>query len=596
MMTDEIDFDPAALKAKYDAERDKRLRSEGNAQYVKLEGQFAHYLEDPYVTREERAPLEADIEVVILGGGFGGLLAGARLREAGVNDITIIEKGGDFGGTWYWNRYPGAACDVESYVYLPLLEEVGYMPTEKYAKAPEIAAHARAIGKKFDLYRQALFQTEILDASWDEASSRWIVTTDRSDVIRARFIIISSGPLQTPKLPGIPGIESFKGHSFHTSRWDYEYTGGDSYGNLTKLQNKTVGIIGTGATSVQCVPHLGRWCKQLYVFQRTPSSIGVRNDHPTDPEWAKRLTPGWQKRRMDNFIEVVSGFPVAEDLVDDGWTKGVFEVMRHASRDTPPERLAEMFQNADYAIMESIRARVDEVVKDKATAEALKPWYNRLCKRPCFHDSYLDTFNLPNVKLVDTEGMGVERITEDALVVKGLEYKVDCLIYATGFELAAFTGRSVMPVVGRNGVSMTEKWREGATTLHGIHVHGFPNLFILSTTQSAWGSNFPHMMDEQARHIAYVINQVEQKRAKSVEVTAETEREWVANHEKHADVMVKIWKDCTPSYFNNEGKPSPVITRNGAFGGGVMAFVEILENWRKAGDLKGLKITGGSAA
>ena len=589
---DGISFDPEALRKKYQEERDKRLhlRPQGNAQYVKIEGRFAHYLEDPYVERRERAPIRKDVEVAILGGGFGGLLAAARLREDGIDDILVFEKGGDFGGTWYWNRYPGAACDVESYVYLPLLEEIGYMPVEKYSRAPEIFQHARNIGTHYDLYPRALFHTEINEARFDENAARWIISTDRGDTIRARFFVMASGPLQEPKLPGVPGIETFKGHSFHTSRWDYDYTGGDTLGDLSKLQDKVVGIIGTGATAIQCVPHLGSSSQHLYVFQRTPSSVDERNNRPTDPEWVKSLTPGWQRRRIINFTGVLSGIPMSEDLVNDSWTKVIHMMMQRATPDMTPEELGELAQLADYAVMEQVRARVDAVVKDRATAEALKPWYNRLCKRPCFHDEYLKTFNRPNVTLVDTQGQGVERISEDAVFANGKEYKLDCLVYATGFELAAYTNRAVMPVLGQRGLPLTEKWKHGATTLHGFHVHGFPNFLILSTTQSAWGPNFPHMMDEQARHIAWLIRQAKDRGVETLQVTAEAEAAWVKFHEDNAEPMLRIWRDCTPSYFNNEGAPSPAIARDGGFGRGVLAMVDMLEAWRARGDLEGLQL------
>src|ERR1700749_3379296 len=190
--TADLGFDPAALKAKYRAERDKRLRRDGNEQYTEIKGQFAHYLEDPYVAPITRAPLTDEVEVAIIGGGFGGLLAASRLREAGVDDIRVIEKGGDFGGTWYWNRYPGAACDIESYIYIPLLEELGYGPVEKYSRAPEILAHSRAIGEHFDLYRNACFQTEATKMVWDEEAMRWTVTTNRGDALRARFVVMAN--------------------------------------------------------------------------------------------------------------------------------------------------------------------------------------------------------------------------------------------------------------------------------------------------------------------------------------------------------------------------------------------------------------------
>ncbi|HSP97827.1 MAG TPA: NAD(P)/FAD-dependent oxidoreductase, partial [Candidatus Dormibacteraeota bacterium] len=316
-----LGFDPDALRAKYREERDRRLRADGNDQYLEVKGELAHFVDDPYVAPGfTRAPLTDAVDVVVIGGGFGGLLAGARLREAGIDDFRIIEKGGDFGGTWYWNRYPGAMCDVESYIYLPLLEELGYVPSEKYARAPEILSHSRAIGRRYDLYRSACFQTEVTAMHWDEAGARWIIATNRGDRLTARFVCMANGPLNRPKLPGIPGVESFAGHAFHTSRWDYAYTGGDANGGLSGLRGKRVGIIGTGATAVQCVPHLGEAAAHLYVFQRTPSSIDVRGNRPTDPAWAKSLEPGWHQRRMDNFNILVTGGFQEEDLVSDGWT------------------------------------------------------------------------------------------------------------------------------------------------------------------------------------------------------------------------------------------------------------------------------------
>src|SRR5207248_516494 len=184
-----------------------------------------HYVDDPYVEPGfTRAPIVEELEALVIGGGFGGMMAAARLREAGVKDLRIVEKGGDFGGTWYWNRYPGAMCDIESYIYLPLLEEIGYVPKEKYTHAPEILAHSRAIGEHFNLYDNACFQTEVTELRWDDDDERWIVSTNRGDAMKARFVISSSGPLHRAKLPGIPGIDTFAGHSFHTSRWDYAYT------------------------------------------------------------------------------------------------------------------------------------------------------------------------------------------------------------------------------------------------------------------------------------------------------------------------------------------------------------------------------------
>ncbi len=605
MVTESRPFDPEKLREKYRSERDKRLRADGNEQYIEVVGEFEHFIEDPYVelgfTRE---PLTDEVDVVVIGGGFGGLLTGARLREAGVKDLRVIEKGGDFGGTWYWNRYPGAACDVESYVYLPLLEEVGYIPKEKYSRAPEILQHSRAIAEKFDLYNNACFQTEVTELRWDEKAMRWIVSTNRGDAMKARFVIMANGPLHRAKLPGIPGIETYKGHSFHTSRWDYAYTGGTNEGNLTGLADKRVGIIGTGATAVQCVPHVGASAKELYVFQRTPSSIDVRANRPTDPEWAASLEPGWQQARMDNFNILVSGGFQAEDLVSDGWTdiirKLLIIVQETENPDFTPDGMASTMELADFQKMEEIRSRVDTIVNDPATAEALKPYYRQFCKRPCFHDEYLDTFNRPNVTLVDTNGKGVERITEKGIVANGVEYELDCIIYATGFEVGTdYTRRSGYELYGRDGVTLTGKWSKGVETLHGMHTSGFPNIFIIQNAQSGFTVNFPHMLNEQAKHAAYIINHALEHEVRAVEVSPDAEREWVDTIISLARMNASYLESCTPGYYNNEGKPFAEDGQggsfigngqNGPYGGGAIAFMKLLEDWRAEGNLAGLDL------
>jgi cyclohexanone monooxygenase len=591
-----LGFDPDALRAKYREERDKRLRADGNDQYVEVTGRFAHFVEDPYVAPGfTRAGLNDDVTAVVIGGGFGGLLAGVRLREAGVDDVRLIEKGGDFGGTWYWNRYPGAMCDVESYIYLPLLEELGYVPTEKYARAPEILAHSRAIGRKFDLYRNACFQTEVTDLRWDEAAARWIVSTNRGDRMRARFVVMSNGPLNRPKLPGIPGIESFAGHSFHTSRWDYGYTGGDSNGGLTGLRGKRVGIIGTGATAVQCVPHLAEAAEHLYVFQRTPSSIDVRANRPTDAGWAASLGPGWHEQRMDNFNILVSGGFQAEDLVADGWTDIIRKLLVMVQRDgdaaSSPDALAQTMERADFEKMEQIRARVDAVVEDAATAAALKPYYRQFCKRPCFHDEYLQSFNRPNVTLVDTNGKGVERLTPTGVVAAGTEYPVDCLIFATGFEVGtAYTRRAGYEIHGRDGRTMTEYWADGVRTLHGMHTRGFPNCFIMGPQQAGFTVNYPHMLSEQSRHLAYIVRQGLDHGVKTMEVSEAAEAEWVETVIRLARFAREFLENCTPGYYNNEGMPGALNGQNGFFGGGSVEFFRILQAWRDEGELRGLEI------
>ena len=598
---EKLGFDPAELRAKYRYERDKRLREDGNAQYQEVADEFASYTDDPYTEWTERAPLNDEVQVAIIGGGFGGLLMGGRLREASFDDIRVIEKAGDFGGTWYWNRYPGAMCDVESYCYLPLLEELNYVPKHKYSYAPEIFEHSKAIARHYDLYTNACLQTGVSDMRWDDTSGRWIIHTDRGDAIRAQFVAMANGPLNRPKLPGIPGITSFKGHTFHTSRWDYDYTGGDSEGNLTGLADKRVAIIGTGATAVQCIPHLGAGAEHLYVFQRTPSSIDVRNNQATDSDFVQQLEPGWQQRRMENFNILVSGGDQDEDLVADGWTE-IFRNLTGIAAKTAARALGrrlssrekgELMELLDFQKMNQVRSRAEAIINDPNTAEALKPWYRQFCKRPCFHDEYLPTFNRSNVTLVNTDGRGVERITERGIVANGTEYPVDCIVFATGFEVGtSYTRRAGYDIIGRNGLSLSDKWANGWRTLYGLQANSFPNCFFLGFTQTALSVNVPHALNEQAKHVTYILDQARQRGATRIEATLEAEELWLAEMQDKARIAERFYAECTPGYYNNEGK---LDASNGFFAGtygaGPIRFFRILDDWRSTGRLEGVELT-----
>ncbi|HET9731841.1 MAG TPA: NAD(P)/FAD-dependent oxidoreductase [Acidimicrobiales bacterium] len=589
-------IDKEALRDKYLEERNKRLRPDGNDQYIRLTGRFAHYLEDPYVPVTPREPRTDHVTVAFIGGGFAGLVTGARLKEAGIEDVRIVEKGGDFGGTWYWNRYPGAQCDTASFVYMPLLEETGHMPSEKYAHAPEILEHCQRIGKHYGLYDNALFHTEITDLVWDEGTTRWVVHTNRGDRFTAQFIAMGTGPLHVPKLPGLEGIDDFTGHSFHTSRWDYDYTGGDPSGApLSKLADKRVAIIGTGATAVQCVPHLARACQELYVFQRTPSSVDVRDNRPTDPEWfAGIATPGWQQRWLENFTANQAGGTADEDLVMDGWTDLARRIRARIAglprEGLTPQKMMEAYEDSDFEKMEEIRARVDTIVSDPDTAAKLKAWYRQLCKRPCFHDEYLQSFNEPGTHLVDTDGKGVERITDRGVVANGVEYEVDCIIYASGFEVGTeFTRRAGFDMQGRGGVRLSQYWAEGMRTLHGIHVHGFPNAFIVQPTQGAnLISNVPHNLTESGRTIAAVVRHAVENGYREVEVTKEGEDAWVELLLSGGGMMIGS-PDCTPGYYNNEGQdPGPRARYNVGYPQGASAFFRYIDQWRNSGRFEGL--------
>jgi len=562
-----------ALRQRYLAERDRRL-SPDRGHYTYLDGDLAERFDrDPWAATDgARAPVTREVEVAIAGGGFAGLIAGANLRQHGLTpeDICIIERGSDFGGTWYWNRYPGLSCDTESYIYLPLLEETGYVPSEKYAKGPEIWEHSRRIARQFDLYDGALLQTRALDAQWDEERTRWIVRTDRGDEIRARFLFLCGGGTSRPKLPGIAGITDFKGHAFHTMRWDYGYTGGGPEGNLVNLKDKRVALVGTGASAIQAVPPLAEWAQHLTVFQRTPSAVNVRANRPTDPQWAAQLKPGWQAERMENFLAITSGYAREVDLVDDGWTEGHFNVLRLFGGEQLPH---DVQARADIAFMNGVRARVDAHVADRATAEALKPWYGLFCKRPTFHDGFLDTFNRPNVTLVDTQGRGIERITERGIVADGREHQLDCIVFATGFDLSF--GMGLNPK-GVGGIALTERWTRELSTLHGLHVSEFPNMFVIGGFQSALATTFTYPLQVQTTHCARIVRHCRDKGLHRAEVTAEAARAWAQLIADQAVDVRDYFRACTPGYYNAEGG-EPLFMQ--FYGGGPLAYTRLIDDW-----------------
>ncbi len=622
---DQYDFDPDALREKYREERDKRVRADGNDQYIEVTGDFSHYVDDPYVEPGfVRDPVLEEVEVVVIGGGFGGMLAAARLKDAGIHDVRIIEKGGGFGGTWYWNRYPGASCDIESYVYFPMLEKTGFVPRQKYTNAPETLEYCEVLAERFDLHDNALMQTEVISTEWDEDARRWLVTTNRQDCLKARFVVHSNGPLNRPKLPAIKGISSYKGHTFHTSRWDYAYTGGDSHGNLDNLSDKRVAIIGTGATAVQCIPHLGAGAKELFVFQRTPSSIDVRNNQATDPDWISTQQPGWQDERRTNFESLMTGVPVKEDLVSDGWTEA-FRLLFGNLREKAPSRwrlaawslggllskefyqkgikqyltdkatahmdLTRQMELADFAKMEKIRSRADSIVEDQETAEALKPYYRQFCKRPCFHDEYLPTYNRPNVHLIDTDGRGVDEFTEKGVMFDGKEYEVDCIIFATGFEVGTdYSRRAGYSIIGVNGMSVSEKWSNGLSTYHGMHSRGFPNCFFFGPAQSAFTATYTFSLDENSVHLAHVMTELKKRGATRVEASQAAEDAWVKTIIQKARLTEDFQKSCTPGYYNNEGHVN-VNPQNNTYGGGPIEFFKLMKKWRTKGNLEGLELS-----
>jgi cation diffusion facilitator CzcD-associated flavoprotein CzcO len=614
MAEDSGTSDLESVRAKYLAERDKRLvKGRADIRNLRRDAFFARFRDDPFTAVAPRDPVIDDVDVAIIGAGMAGVVAGARLREAGVERIRLIDEAGGVGGTWYWNRYPGVMCDVESYIYMPMLEEVGYVPKRRYAFGDEIRQHFEAIARQYNLVEDALFHARVERSEWDEGAARWVVRTDRGDEIRARYLVLAVGILNLMKLPVIAGMEDFRGRAFHAARWDYEYTGGspdrlppvyggDEDGRLSKLSDKVVGIMGTGASAIQCIPALAESAQQLIVFQRTPSAVGVRGNRPTGEEVLQTVRPGWQWERMLNFQSAVGGLPVDRDMVDDGWTHHFGPT--HTAPQEPGLSIADMVRRAeeiDFEIMEEHRARVVETVKDSRNVEILQPYYRYICKRPLFHDEYLPVFNLPNVTLVDCPA-GIERVTERGVRVNGQEYELDCLIYATGFqaEMTPLSERAGQDVIGRGGSRLADKWESeaGGSSLFGMMTRGFPNMFIMPAPgqQAVVTVNHTLITVVGAEHIGATVKILEDRGIKVFEVSEQAEAEWC---QKILDGYVdatELMSACTPSRLNNEGNPAAMKPRSGSYGGGLgdfYGFYDLIGEWRSQlarGDSAGLDL------
>ncbi|KAJ6154966.1 hypothetical protein N7485_013335 [Penicillium canescens] len=620
----------AEVKERYEQERQKRLRDDGNAQYIEIANSddYGRFAEDPWVDPASIEPIEGKfpndrIEMLIIGAGWGGLQYAVRMVEAGFRpeDIRIIDPAGGFGGTWYWNRYPGLMCDIESYTYLPLLEETGFIPKHRYSQGEEIRKYANLVAQQFGLAHYGVFQTQAQKLVWDENAKEWQVdlVQHRKDEaprvlsIRSSFVSLTAGVLNWPKLPGIPGILDYQGDMFHSSRWAYGITGGTPEDpSLVKLNDKQVAVIGTGATSVQIVPQLARWCKHVYVIQRTPAAVDDRDQRATDEEWFHKEVAafkGWQRVRMRNFHE---HFTLREqpavNLVDDGWTRapGLIGLSGNPYGPRLPEEVPAHTANLveiDTPRQNRIRTRVDQEVKDPATAEKLKPWYPSWCKRPLFHDDYLAAFNNDNVTLVDTDGKGVDSITADSLVVGGESYKVDIIVFATGFRappLGTPADKANLTVIGSNGISMSEEWpRCGPTTLHGVLDTKFPNLFLSGPQQASISGNYRFNLDGYAKHVAYILSESKRRangKPFAVAPTTQAAEDWGTQVMMHAAPMA-VALGCTPAYWNLEGdldrappEHQMVIARSGLWGSGIEHWLNVIEGWRAEGGMKGIDV------
>ncbi|XP_014561355.1 hypothetical protein COCVIDRAFT_33693 [Bipolaris victoriae FI3] len=582
----ELDFDPDALLEKYRAERDKRYNSLGLDQYRLVRSGLNDFVSDPWANPDyRRDPINHVYDVLIIGGGFTGLQVAARLITLGYHNICIVEKVDDIGGTWHWNRYPGAQCDIESYMYMSLLEEIDYVPKKQYARGPELCKNAHAIADHYNIQPKVLFQTETQKLIWNDETCLWKVETNWNDSIHTKWVVPALGPLQVPKFPGVDA-QKFKGKAFHSCRWDYKYTGGSPENpQLTGLKDKRVAVIGTGASGVQVIAEVGKWAKELvYVVQRTPSSIDERRNQETDVEWAKSLPKVWQTIRMENFSSIINGEGVKKDMIKDGWTEILTSLAGFfgTSDGNAPnaEQIAARMQIVNFMKMESIRKRVDSTVKDPKTAAALKPWYSQSCKPPCFHDEYLPNFNNPNVKLIDTDGKGVEAITERGFAANSEEIEVDCIIYTTGFEWNTdFSKRTRTEIIGVNG---------GISTLHGWAVNGLPNMTLLTIAQAGGTPNFTHNIYMAAEHLTYVMNTVKERGIVGLEPTHEAAKAWVQEAVDCGASRRKFLAECTPGFYNDEDKLDDKTFRNQSYDGGGIKYNAVLKRWREDGKIEGM--------
>ncbi|KAL2071193.1 hypothetical protein VTL71DRAFT_12428 [Oculimacula yallundae] len=626
-----------SLQEKYKQERDARINEKGLAQYLD-KTKTAVYIQhdDPWVEAgtpvQQPIPDGGHVKIVIFGAGFGGLCAAGRALIEGsassIDDILIIDRAGGFGGTWWHNRYPGLMCDVESYLYLPLLEETGYMPTRKYASGEEIRKYSDLLAQHFTLHKRAMFQTSGDTLTWDDASSIWkceVIARPKGGAesrvkFTADYVVLASGGFTEPKIPDVPGLKEYKDKMLHTGRWNYGITGG-SPGNpvLSGLEGKKVAIIGTGATAIQAVPAIAKYAGDLYVFQRTPSAVDYRENRDTDPEeWKTKIATGkgWQTRRGENMQAHTEG---KDNLPDEDWVSDGFTKMPSisgawgSSTVLKPEDLQgylEMMHQLDAVRSDRVRQRVLDVVKDQETAKALQAWYPGWCKRPTYHDDYLEAFNSPNVHLVNTAPLGVTSLTATGILHNDTEYPIDVIIWSTGYgspSAESLAGKAGITVLGRDGIKMEEKYQKAELlTLHGIIANGFPNMFFPGFSQAGVGVNQTQRLDEQSTQMAYMIREAECRSKTSqngtsnsvaktvIEPTAEGCEDWANQCASKAHLFATM-AGCTPSYFNAEGAMDKMEKLAGSarlamWGQGYLSYARILQEWRRSGQLEGLSV------
>ncbi len=537
-------------------------------------------------SRSTAAPM---LDVIIIGAGVAGLYAIHKLRQQGLK-VRAYEQGDDVGGTWYWNRYPGCRCDVESLEYSfsfsPELDQEWKWP-ERYGNQGEILKYVRHVADRFDLRRDVQFNTRITSATFDEASSQWTVKTDKGETITGRYCIMATGNLSTPRKPDIKGIDSFKGKWYHTGLWPHD---GVDFSGLR------VGVIGTGSSGVQSIPHIAKQAKHLFVFQRTANFSLPAQNAPMDAEKERRHKQRYPELRSQavNTPFGIAGYPpptksaleVSEEernaIYERKWKEGGSISFLYSFTDLLTNK------EANDTASEFVRNKIRQTVKDPKTAELLCPNDHPIgTKRLILDTNYYETYNLPHVKLVDIRSHPIEEITPEGIRTSdGQHYDLDAIVFATGFD--AMTGvMKEIDIRGTNGLSIKEKWSNGPLTYLGIMVAGFPNMFMVTGPQSPGvKSQMIFSCEQHVDWIANAIRHVSERQSRRIEATPEAEMAWVAHNNEVAESTLYVMANSWYMGANIPGKPRVFMP----YVGGVTSYVQKC-NEVVANDYEGFKLS-----
>lgn len=496
------------------------------------------------------------LDAVVVGAGFSGMFAIYKLRELGFS-VRAFERGSGVGGTWYWNRYPGARCDAPSlqysYQFSEALQQEWHW-TEKYAAQPEILDYCNHVAERFALRDHITFNTTVSSIHYDENAALWQLSTAQGEQFKARFCVMATGCLSTTNLPNIPGIEDFRGESYHTGQWPK--AGVD-------LSGKRVGIIGTGSTGIQVITTIAEQVDQLFVFQRTPQFSTPARNEPTDPDYEAAIKSDYPNFRARNYRK-----PLAIDIDLDPKGPKTFELNGEQRRQVFEQKWQEggmslalafrdltLNREANEAVSAFIREKIDEIVEDKDVAALLKPPHIYGCKRPCIDTGYFEVYNRDNVHLIDASQHGIDKITADGVVVNGEEHQVDCLIFATGFDAIIGTLNRI-DIRGLNHRELKDKWEEGPRNYLGLVSNGFPNMFFVSGPGSP--SVLTNMVATSEKQINWIGDCMAYMRDNNIDVidaSKDAEQQWLLEVQRAAERT--LWGACNNWYYgaNIPGKP-----------------------------------------